>query len=152
MQLSKPRRIEHTLTFTSRGVVTREGGGEKNVDGIRTYVRTRSNDPGENVRSPPSLSSAPPTSTLLMLLSLLIARRWIKGGTRVHGKSCVLSWNPVKNCVTNAPPGQLPPAVKCHRCEESVSQSNLVTKSAYTKYNCFAPPRAALISLDILQY
>lgn len=118
---------------------------------VRTYVRTRSNDPGENVRSPPSLSSAPPTSTLLMLLSLLIARRWIKG-TRVHGKSCVLFWNPVKNCVTNAPPGQLPPAVKCHRCEESVSQSDLVTKSAYTKYNCFAPPRAALISLDILQY
>lgn len=54
---------------------------------VVTYVCARSNDPGEDFRSPPSkLVTAPST-----LLLLLIARRWMKGVTRVRGKSA-LSW------------------------------------------------------------
>lgn len=49
VQLSKPG--SNTLTFTfSRGCNEEKGREKKNVDGVG--IRTRSNDPGENVRSP----------------------------------------------------------------------------------------------------
>lgn len=83
-------RIEYTHVHLAR-FVTRKGEGKKNVDGIRSYVCMRSVERPwrRNVRSPPSkLVTAP--STLLLLL-LLIARRWIKGVTRIRGKSA-LSW------------------------------------------------------------